>query len=64
MTCTRLAERNNAYRILVGNRERKRPLEDQYVCGQIIRSYILDRQDGVVWAGLIWTRIQTSEGLL
>jgi hypothetical protein len=34
------------------------------VSGWIILKLILERQDGVVWAGLIWLRIGTSAGLL
>jgi hypothetical protein len=38
--------------------------EDQGVGGWIILKRILERQDGVVWTGLIWLRIGTSGGLL
>jgi hypothetical protein len=34
------------------------------VGGRIIFEWILERQDGVVWSGLIWLRIGTSGGLL
>jgi hypothetical protein len=34
------------------------------VSGRIILRWILERYDGVVWTGLIWLRIETSEGRL
>jgi hypothetical protein len=54
----------NAYRILVGKPEGKRSLgrpRHRWVNNIKI---ILERQDGVVWAGLIWLRIGTSGGIL
>jgi hypothetical protein len=53
-------ENRNAYRILEGNSEGKRPL------GRPRRKWIdnikmdLVRQDGMAWIGLIWLRIWTS----
>jgi hypothetical protein len=35
--------------------------EDQDVGGWTILKWILDRYDGMVWIGLIWLRIGTSE---
>jgi hypothetical protein len=32
--------------------------------GSTVLKWILERQDGVVWTGLIWLRIGTSGGLL
>jgi hypothetical protein len=58
----RMGEKRNAYRILVENPERKRPLERP-------RSRWVDnikmnlRYDGMVWIGSIWLRIGTSGGL-
>jgi hypothetical protein len=53
----------NGYGVLVRKSEGKRPLgrhrrwwEDN------IKTDL--RKDGVVWTGLIWLRIRTSEGLL
>jgi hypothetical protein len=50
----RMEEKRNAYRILVGKPEGKRPLVRQ------IRRWV----DGMVWIGLDWLRIGTSGGLL
>jgi hypothetical protein len=50
-----MAEKRNAYRILVG----KPPL------GRWVGNIKMDlRQDGMVWIGLIWLRIGTSGGFL
>jgi hypothetical protein len=43
MACSRNGVKKNAYRILVGKSERKRPLEDQEVGGWIILKYVLER---------------------
>jgi hypothetical protein len=57
-------ERRDAYRVLVGRREGKRPLEDQGVDGRIILKLILRKLGGVVWTGLIWMRVRTVGWLL
>jgi hypothetical protein len=51
--CSTHGENRNAYRMLVGKPEGKRPLEDLDVGGRIILERILERYDGVVWTGLI-----------
>jgi hypothetical protein len=57
-------EKRNAYRILVGKLEGKRPL------GRLRRRWVdnikIDLRviDGMVWIGLIWLKIGTSGGLL
>jgi hypothetical protein len=38
--------------------------EDLDVGGRIILEWILEREDGVVWTGLMWLRIGTSGGPL
>jgi hypothetical protein len=43
-----MGEKRNAYRLLVGKPERKRPIEDQDVGGRIILGLISDRWDEVV----------------
>jgi hypothetical protein len=59
----RMGEKENAYRILVGKPEGKRPL------GRPRRRWVgnikMDlREIGMVWIGFIWLRIATSGGLL
>jgi hypothetical protein len=45
--------------------EKERDLqEDLDIGGRIILRWILERQDGVVWTGLIWLRIGTNGGPL
>jgi hypothetical protein len=49
----------NAYRILAGKPERKRPL------GKPTRTWVEKRgMKGLAWTGLIWLTIAASEGLL
>jgi hypothetical protein len=51
-----MGEKRNAYRILVGKPEGRRPL------GRC--KWILEKLDDVVWTGFIWLRIGTSGGVL
>jgi hypothetical protein len=61
-----MGEKRNAYKILVGNPEGKRPL------GRPRRRWVdnikMDLReigwDGMVWTGSIWLRIEISGGLL
>jgi hypothetical protein len=59
-----MGEKRNAYRLLVGKPEGKRPL------GRPGRRWVdnirmdLERWDGVMWTGLVWLRIGTSVKLL
>jgi hypothetical protein len=52
-----MGEKRNAYRLLVGKPEGKRPL------GRLL-GWILERWDGVMWTGLVWLRIETGGDLL
>jgi hypothetical protein len=59
-----MGEKRNAYRLLVGKQEGKRPL------GRPRRRLVdnirtdLERWDGVMWTGLVWLRIGTGGELL
>jgi hypothetical protein len=60
-----MAEKRNAYRILVGKPEEKRPL-GRPRCRRVHNIKIDLREigwDGVDWIGWIWLRIGTSGGL-
>jgi hypothetical protein len=56
-----MEEKRNAYRILVGKPESKKPLG---IGGWTILKWILEREDGMEWIGLIWRRIGINGGLL
>jgi hypothetical protein len=56
---SRMGELRNAYRILVGKPEGKRPL------GRPRRKWVDNTEiDGMIWIGFIWLRIGTNGGLL
>jgi hypothetical protein len=60
-----MGKTRNAYRILVGKPEGKRPLgRPRPMCVDNIKIDLRERYDGVVWTGSIWLRIGTSGGLL
>jgi hypothetical protein len=62
----RMEEKRNAYRILMGKLEGKRP-QGRLRCRWVDSIKIDHREigwDGVVWTGSIWLRIGTSGGLL
>jgi hypothetical protein len=62
---TRMGEKRNAYRLLVGKPEGKRVLgrPRRRWLDNILR-WILERWDGVMWTGLVWLRIGTGGELL
>jgi hypothetical protein len=57
-----MGEKRNAYILLVGKPEGKRPL------GRPRRRWVdnirMERWDGVMWTGLVWLRIGTGGELL
>jgi hypothetical protein len=60
----RMGAKRKAYRVLVGKPEGRRPLgRPRYRWMDNIK-WILEKQDGMVWTGLIWLRIGISGGLL
>jgi hypothetical protein len=42
-----------------GSQKERDHWEDQDVGGWTILKWILEREDGVVWIGLVWLRIET-----
>jgi hypothetical protein len=59
----RMGERKNAYRILVGKPEGRRPLGRPR--RRLVNNIKMDlRYKGIVWIGLTWLRIGTAGGLL
>jgi hypothetical protein len=59
-----MGKNKHSYRILVRQPEGKNHWEDQEVGGWTILKRMLERLDGVVWTGLVWIRIGSSEELL
>jgi hypothetical protein len=59
-----MGEKRNAYRLLVGKSEGRRPLGRPRCSGWIILGWILERWNGVMWTGLVWLRIGTGGELL
>jgi hypothetical protein len=59
-----MREKRNAYRILVGKPEGKRPL-GRPMCTWLDNIKMdVRKKFGMVWIGLIWFRIETIGGLL
>jgi hypothetical protein len=61
--CSTNGEKRNAYRLLVGKPEGKRP-RGRPRRRWILLGCILERWDGVMWTGLVWLRIGTGGELL
>jgi hypothetical protein len=59
-----MGENRNAYRILVGKPEGKRPLGRPRRTRRWVDNIKMDLRDGMEWIELIWLRIGTSGGLL
>jgi hypothetical protein len=51
-----MRKKRNMYRLLVRKPEGRRPLGRQIQRWMDNISWILERQDGVVWTGLLWLR--------
>jgi hypothetical protein len=60
----RTGDGGKVYRVLVGNPEGKRPLENQDVDGRMGSKWTLGRLAGGVWSGFTWLRKGTVGGLL
>jgi len=58
----RTGEIRNAYNILAGRPEGKRPLGRAKRRWE--REWILEKRSGKVWTGCMWLSIETSGGLL
>jgi hypothetical protein len=62
---SRMGEKRNAYRLLVGRPEGKRPLGRQRRRWmENIKMDLVEREDWVVWIGLVWLGIGTGGGVL
>jgi hypothetical protein len=59
-----MGEKRNAYSLLVGKPEGKRPLGRPRRRWEIILGWILEKWDGVMWTGLVWVKIGTGGELL
>jgi hypothetical protein len=59
-SCGRNEAKRNAYMLLVGNLEGKRPLRRPRCRWADNIKMEMEKQDGVVWTGLVWLRIGTS----
>jgi hypothetical protein len=63
----RMGEKGNAYRLLVGKPEGRRPLgrpRHTWLDNTHIRMDVAEVGGGVMWTGLVWLRIGTGGELL
>jgi hypothetical protein len=60
----RTRAKKNACTVLVGKPERKTALRRTYPGRRTILKWVLEKQDGVIWTGLICLRIGTNGGIL
>jgi hypothetical protein len=59
-----IAEKRNAYSILMEKPEGRRPLGRPRRAWWTLLIWILKKQNGKAWTGLIWLRITTSGELM
>jgi hypothetical protein len=59
-----MEEMRNAYKILVESLKVRDHLEDLGLYGKIILKWLIRKQGGRVWTGIIWFRIDTVGRLL
>jgi hypothetical protein len=57
-------DNRNAYRVLVGKTEAKRPHGRRGIAGRITLKRIVKKSDWMTWAGFVWLRIERGGGLL
>jgi len=57
-------EKNDAYRVLVGNLRERDHFEDPVAEERIMLRWVFRKWNGGAWTGLIWFRIGTGGGLL
>jgi hypothetical protein len=59
-----MGQKRNAYRFWWKSQKERDHQEDLDVGGSVILRWILEKQYGILWTGLIWLGIRTSGGLL
>jgi hypothetical protein len=62
--CSTHGEQRSTYKILVLILKGTNHSEDKCVDGKIILKWILMKQGGRMWIGLMWLTLDTSSGLL
>jgi len=64
LACSMYGEKNDAYRVLVGNLRERDHFEDPVAEERIMLRWVFRKWNGGAWTGLIWFRIGTGGGLL